>query len=70
MISIRINKTITSSSLEIKELQNFIGKNVEIIVRERSNDSTGDTNERAAGMLKEYQDPKKADREQEAWKML
>ena len=66
MKTLRIKTTITSS-LRLEELKEFIGKEVEIIVKEKASANADKVIGEAAGMLSNYQDPKKADREQSAW---
>ncbi len=68
MKSIKVNRKITSSSLEIEELKRFIGKNVEIIVREKTEEQNDDTKRKAAGMLEAFQDNTKRNEEKNAWK--
>ena len=67
MKSLRIKTTITSS-LRLEELKEFIGKEVEIIVKEKASANADKVIGQAAGMLSDYQDLTKADREQAAWK--
>lgn len=67
MKSLRLRKTITSS-LRLEELKEFIGKEVEIIVKEKESVNEEKVMGEAAGMLSDYRDLTKADREQSAWK--
>jgi fructose-specific component phosphotransferase system IIB-like protein len=66
MKTLRIKTTITSS-LRLEELKAFIGKEVEIVIKEKASANADKVIGQAAGMLSNYQDPKKADREQSAW---
>ena len=71
MASIRIKKKITSSRLNIKELKEFIGKDVEIIIKEdKKNFRIEDVNESsktASGILEKYKNATIVDKEKEAW---
>jgi hypothetical protein len=66
MKTLRIKTTITSS-LRLEELKAFIGKEVEIVIKEKASANADKVIGQAAGMLSNYQDSKKADREQSAW---
>ena len=71
MTSIRIKKKITSSTLNIKELKKFIGKDVEIIIKEDKGHfkkkNIDETSGNASGMLEKYKNASLIDKEKDAW---
>jgi hypothetical protein len=71
MASIRIKKKITSSTINIKELKKFIGKEVEIIIKEdqgqSKNQNRDKTSKNASGMLEKYKNTNLIHKENQAW---
>lgn len=71
MASIRIKKKITSSTISIKELKKFIGKEVEIFIKEDKGQSENQNREKksknASGMLEKYKNTNLVDKEKQAW---
>ncbi|MBS3771494.1 MAG: hypothetical protein KGY69_14690 [Bacteroidales bacterium] len=71
MASIRIKKKITSSTINIKELKKFIGKEVEIFIKEdkgqSKNQNRGKKSKNASAMLEKYKNTNLVDKEKQAW---
>ena len=67
MNKIRIKRKITSSQIEISGLKDFIGKQVEITVKEVHQDQQNPDATNVAGVLADYQNPNKKYQEKEAW---
>ena len=68
MDTIKVKRKISSQRLQISELKNFIGKYVEITVRESSPENKITTKKPAAGMLSAFKNPEKISSEGQAWK--
>jgi hypothetical protein len=64
---VKVHRKISSSTLRISELKNFIGKNVEITISEARDENK--IEKRAAGILAEFSNPSKISEEQDAWKI-
>lgn len=67
MHTLRIRRKITSSSLRITELKEFIGKQVEITVREHKTENNSSQEKLARGLLSDFKDPEKINEEKNAW---
>ncbi len=71
---IKIRRKITSDSLKIKELNQFMGREVEIIVsdRKRAQKQTIKLSGKrsAAGILEKYKNPDFLDMEKNIWSMV
>jgi hypothetical protein len=71
MASIKIKKKITSSTINIKELKKFIGKEVEIIIKEDKGQSKNQNRDKASknasAMLEKYKNTNLVDKEKQAW---
>ena len=69
---IKIKKRITSSTLKIKELNSFIGQEVEIIIKQektphnRKKEPTIASG-KASGILQKYKNANLLDKEKDAW---
>ncbi len=70
METIIIKRKISSPQLRISELKDFIGKYVEIIVRESKPDQKISSEKLAAGLLTGFKDKEKSNLESQAWKMM
>ena len=68
MDTIRIKRKISSQRLQISELKKFIGKYVEITVRESSPENKVASEKPAAGILSAFKNPDKISLEKQAWK--
>jgi len=66
METLKINRKIDSTHLEIKELKNWLGKEVDIIIREKSGVSDSDVGS-AAGILSCFQDKNLMNQEKNGW---
>lgn len=68
MKQVKINKKIVSTQLDLEELSNWIGKEVEIIIKEKEKE-TGKTPQQktAAGILQGYKNENLFDEEKKAW---
>ncbi len=66
METLKIQRKIDSTLLEIEELKNWLGKEVDIIIREKSRVSDSDI-ESAAGILSGFQDKKLINQEKNGW---
>jgi hypothetical protein len=69
MEPIKIKRRILSPHLRISELKNFIGKYVEITVRESAPEKKLPPDKRAAGILSEFKNQEKMAMEKKAWKI-
>lgn len=69
METIKIKRKILSPHLRISELKNFIGKYVEITVRESAPENRIPSDNRAAGILSEYKNQEKSSMEKKAWEI-
>ncbi len=69
MHTIKIKRKITSANLRISELKDFIGKDVEITVRESNAENILSTNKPARGILSEFKKTVKIGEEKNAWKL-
>lgn len=67
MYTIKVKRKVTSSTLHIAELKEFIGKQVEITVTE-SNRAFSE--HPAAGILSNYQNGDNISKEKEAWGII
>ena len=67
MQTIKIKRKIISQNLRISELKEFIGKYVEITVRESTLAEKKNDEKRAAGLLSKYKDQNKIKIEKQAW---
>ena len=71
MASIRIKKKITSSTINIKELKKFIGKEVEIIIKEDErhlkNQNMDKPSKIASGILEKYKNSTLINQEKDTW---
>ena len=68
MNAIKITRTIRSQTLRIRELEQFRGKTVDIIILAENEPQPHDAPMRsAAGMLSKYANPALIAQEQEAW---
>lgn len=66
MDTLKIKRKIESTHLEIAELVNWLGKEVDIIIREEKSDS-GPSDGSAAGLLSEYSDQNLLKDEKMGW---
>jgi len=66
METLRIKRKIVSTQLEIDELINWLGKEVDIIIREKSA-SPGTSASSAAGVLSGFQEKKGMSEEVNGW---
>lgn len=69
METIKIKRRILSPHLQISELKNFIGKYVEITVRESAPENKLPSDKRAAGILSEFKNKEKMSMEKKAWEI-
>ena len=67
MDTIKIKRKISSQRLQISELKKFIGKYVEITVRESSPENIVTSEKPAAGILSAFKNPDKISLEKQAW---
>ena len=68
MDTIKVKRKISSQRLQISELKKFIGKYVEITVRESSPENKVSSQKPAAGILSAFKNPQKIFLEDQAWK--
>lgn len=68
MHTIKIKRKITSANLRISELKEFIGKQVEITVKESDAEQNISNEKLARGILADFKKSEKAREEKEAWK--
>lgn len=66
METLKINRKIDSTHLEIDELNNWLGKEVDIIIREKSSKPSFSKSS-AAGLLSDFKDKDLIDREKNGW---
>jgi hypothetical protein len=69
MHTIRIKRKISSPHLRIDELKEFIGKHVEIIVKESSPVKKDSSKKPASGLLSAFRDKGKIKSEKQAWQI-
>jgi hypothetical protein len=69
METIKIKRKISSPHLRISELKDFIGKYVEITVRESEPEKKIPSDKRAAGILSEFNNKAKMLMEKKAWEI-
>jgi hypothetical protein len=67
MDTIKVKRKISSQRLQISELKKFMGKYVEITVRESSPENQILAEKPAAGILSEFKNQRKMPMEKEAW---
>ena len=69
MLSIKIKRKILSSNLRVSELKDFVGKHVEITVKEIVESDIKSHARSAAGILSKFSNSKKIILEKKAWQM-
>ena len=69
-VTIKIKRKISSPHLRISELKDFIGKYVEITVRESAPENKIPSDKRAAGILSEFKNQEKVPMEKKAWEIV
>lgn len=67
MYTIKVKRKVTSSTLHIAELKEFIGKQVDITVTESNRIVS---KHMAAGILSDYQNANNISKEKEAWGII
>ena len=67
MSTIIVKRKISSSILRIAELKRFLGKHVEIIVKEQQKPEIDKEKKSVAGALKKFADQNKKEKEHLAW---
>jgi hypothetical protein len=67
--TIKIKRKISSPHLRISELKDFIGKYVEITVRESASENKIPSDKPAAGILSDFKNKEKVAMEKKAWKI-
>ena len=70
MLSIKINRKISSPNIRVSELKEFIGKYVEITVKEIAPKEIKSTAKTALGILSKYSNTDKRKLEKDAWQMI
>jgi len=74
MSAIKIKRKITSDTLKIKELKQFLGREVDIIVSDRKRVSASSKRlpgkNSAAGILEQYKNPDLQDMEKNIWSLV
>jgi len=66
MDSLKIYRKIESTHLEIDELKSWMGKEVDIIIREKT-ESSNPSDGSAAGLLSEFSNHNLIDKEKKGW---
>lgn len=69
MLSIKIKRKISSTNLRVSELKDFIGKHVEITVKESVGKVNKSRVKSAAGVLSDFSNMEKIILEKKAWQM-
>jgi len=69
MLSIKIKRKILSPNLRVMELKDFIGKYVEITVKESVKTKNKSLSKSAAGMLSDFNNREKIILEKQAWQI-
>jgi len=67
--TIKIKRKISSPHLRISELKDFVGKYVEITIRESAPENKIPSHKPAAGILSEFKNLEKVTMEKKAWKI-
>lgn len=67
MKTLKINRTIDSTHLQIDELQHWLGKEVDIIIREKTPSDLPQGSSNAAGILQNYKNKDLINQEKNGW---
>lgn len=67
MKTLKINRTIRSAHLRIDELNDWLGKEVDIIIKEKESASSPSDSYAAAGILSDYQSKDRIKKEKYGW---
>ena len=67
MKTLKIKRKISSTHLQIDELEKWMGKEVDIIIKEKDTGSTFSHSKSASGILSAFQNSDLAEEEKESW---